>query len=283
MFNLLHTFQPNPVLISFGPFNIFYYGVFIVCGILIGSMIIFKLAEYYDIDKNTVIDSAFFVVLAAIAGGRLYHVLLEFPFYIKNPLNIFMLWRGGLAIHGAIIAGLITIYFFAKKHKLNPVLLAALYAPALAFGQALGRWGNYFNQELYGLPTSLPWGIPIEYGKRVAGYFNFDYFHPTFIYESAGNLLICALLLLLHKQFFNKKISAYSIILATYLLLYSLLRFGLEFVRIDKTPELLGLRFPQIASILLASVSIYLIYKNKAEFKKIFKKSPSIITKTDQV
>ena len=118
MFNFLHTFEPSPILISFGPFNIFYYGFFIVCGILIGSMIIFKLAEQYDINKNTVIDSAFIVVLAAIAGGRLYHVFLELPYYLDNPLNIIMLWRGGLAIHGAIIAGLLAIYLFAKKNKI---------------------------------------------------------------------------------------------------------------------------------------------------------------------
>jgi len=216
-------------------------------------MIIFKLAEKYDINKNTVIDSAFVVVLAAIAGGRIYHVFLELPFYMEHPLNIIMLWRGGLAIHGAIIAGLLAIYLFAKKHKLNPLLLASLYAPALALGQALGRWGNYFNQ------------------RRVADYSNYSFFHPTFLYESIGNSLIFIILFYLHKQFIKKRIKTYSLILACYLFLYSLLRFSLEFIRIDKTPELFGLRFPQIASLILISVTVFVFYKNREALKKLFR------------
>ncbi len=274
MFNFLHTFEPSPILISFGPFNVFYYGFFIVCGILLGSMIIFKLAEQYDINKNTVIDSAFIVVLSAIAGGRLYHVFLELPYYMDNPLNIIMVWRCVLEIHGAIICCFIAMYFFAKKNKLDIFLLAALYAPALALGQAIGRWGNYFNQELYGLPTNLAWGIPIESSRRVAEYYNFEFFHPTFLYESIGNLLIFIALYFLHKQFIKKKISAHAIIVATYLLLYSILRFSLEFVRIDKTPDLLGLRLPQIASIFISLIAVYLIYKNKNEIKKILTNKP---------
>jgi len=282
MFNVLHTFQPNPILISFGPFNIFYYGFLIVCGILLGSMIIFKLAEQYDINKNTVIDSAFIVVLSAIAGGRLYHVFLELPYYMDNPLNIIMLWRGGLAIHGAIIAGLLAIYFFAKKKKLNFFLLAALYTPALALGQAIGRWGNYFNQELYGLPTDKAWGIPIEAARRINEYSNYEFFHPTFLYESIGNLLIFIILFWLHKQFIKKDIKAYSVIIAVYLFLYSALRFSLEFIRIDKTPELLGLRFPQIASIILAMLASYVFYKNKESIKAIFNKNhPDKIEKNE--
>ncbi len=278
MFSFLHTFHPDPILISFGPFHIFYYGFFIVCGILLGSMIIFKLAEQYNINKNTVIDSAFVVVLSAIAGGRLYHVFLELPYYLEHPLNIVMLWRGGLAIHGAIIAGLLSIYLFAKKNKIDPVLLAALYAPALALGQALGRWGNYFNQELFGLPTNLPWGIPIDANRRIGEYYNYEFFHPTFLYESIGNLVIFAILFWLHKQFIKKSIKSYSVIIAVYLFLYSLLRFSLEFVRIDKTPELLGLRFPQIASLILIAVAFYIFYSNKNNLKLIFKK---INKKTD--
>lgn len=272
MFNFLHTFEPNPILISIGPFNIFYYGFFIVCGILLGSLLVFKLADKYQLDKNLVIDSAFVVVLSAIAGGRIYHVFLEIAYYLENPLNIFMLWRGGLAIHGAIIGGLLAIFFFARKHKLNYILLAALYTPALALGQAIGRWGNYFNQELFGKPTDLAWGIPIEVSRRVAGYYKHAYFHPTFLYESLGNLLILLVLLLVHRQFIKKDLKAYSLIIAVYLGLYSILRFSLEFLRIDVTPEFLGLRLPQIASLILIAISLYLIYRNKNEVSKIFKK-----------
>lgn len=273
MINFLHTFVPNSVIISFGPFNIFYYGVFIVIGILIGSVIIFKLAEHYDIDKNMVIDSAFYVVLSAIAGGRLYHVFLELPYYLEHPLNIFMLWKGGLAIHGAIIGGIIAIYYFSKKNKLNPLLLAALYTPALALGQALGRWGNYFNQELFGLPTDLPWGIPIQTANRVAPYLNSEYFHPTFLYESFGNLLIFIFLFWLHKLFIKRNSTAFALIIAFYLFFYSILRFSLEFIRIDKTPVIFGLRLPQYASVVLILVTIYIFYINRKELSALFKKN----------
>ncbi len=271
MTNFLHTFTPHPVLISFGPFNIYFYGFLIVCAILLGSLILFKLAEKYQIDKNTVIDSSFSVVLFAILGARIYDVLLEFPYYLEHPLQVFMIWKGGLAIHGAIIGGALAIYFFAKKHKLNPILLAALYTPVLALGQAIGRWGNYFNQELFGLPTNLPWGIPILPKNRVPEFLNYSYFHPTFLYESIGSVCIFLILLFLHKQFIKKKLHSYIIIVASYLLLYSFLRFALEFVRIDRAPEIFGLRFPQLASLILAALAIYIINKNRSELLKILK------------
>ena len=160
--------------------------------------------------------------------------------------------------------------------------MAALYTPALALGQAIGRWGNYFNQELYGLPTDQAWGIPIETTRRVQEYYNHEFFHPTFLYESIGNLLIFFILFWLHKQFIKKDITVYAVIIAAYLFLYSLLRFSLEFIRIDKTPELLNLRFPQIASIVLAFISIYIFYKNKQAIKQIFTKSNPNITPTDK-
>ncbi|PLX26709.1 prolipoprotein diacylglyceryl transferase [Candidatus Parcubacteria bacterium] len=269
--NFLHTFTPNSVLISFGPFTIYFYGFFIVCGILLGSTIVLKLAEKYHIEKNTIIDMAFWVIIVSIAGGRLYHIFLELPYYLEHPLQTVMIWRGGLAIHGAIIAGFFTTYFLAKKNQVNPIQLLAMFAPALALGQALGRWGNYFNQELFGLPTNLPWGIPIEYQKRVAGFEFYEYFHTTFLYESIGSVFIVIFLLYLHRVFIKNKIDKYEIIVAFYLLLYSILRFSLEFVRIDKTPELLGLRFPQIASIILAIISLYVIFKNKKTLCSLIK------------
>jgi phosphatidylglycerol:prolipoprotein diacylglycerol transferase len=273
MINFLHTFTPNSILISFGPFNIFYYGVLIVLGILLGSFLLFHLAKPYGISKDTLIDSAFYIVLSAIAGGRIYHVFLEWQYYLEHPLNIFMLWRGGLAIHGAIITGLLAIVWFAKKNKLNPLLLTSLYVPALALGQAIGRWGNYFNQELFGLPTNLPWGIPIDYLNRVQPFLDKEYFHPTFLYESVGNLLIFFLLFWLHKKIKYYTQDFHIFIICTYLFTYSLLRFSLEFIRIDQTITVFGLRWPQYMSLILMTVSIYLIYKNKNLIKK---KKPNI-------
>jgi len=267
MINFLHTFNPEPILISLGPLNIYWYGVFIILGVLAASLVVLKLAESYKISKSLVIDSIFYLVLFGIIGARLYHVFLELPFYVKNPLNIFMLWRGGLAIHGGIIAGLITGYYFARKHKLDFWQLAAIYAPALALAQAIGRWGNYFNQEIFGRPTDLPWGIPIATANRIPEFFNGQFFHPVFLYESTGNLLIFLALIYFHvwiiKKFDINKIKfiGYKLLTLGYLLLYSALRFLMEFIRIDSTPEYLGLRLPQIVSLLIILLSVLYGYK----------------------
>lgn len=258
MTNFLHTNIPDSILISIGPLNIYYYGVLIVIGILLGIIISVKLASYYNISKETVIDSAFYLIIFGLLGGRLYHIFLELPYYIENPLNIFKIWQGGLAIHGGIIAGIIATYYFAKKNRLSPILLASIYAPALALAQAVGRWGNYFNQELYGVPTDLPWGIPIQYAHRISSFTDFEFFHPTFLYESIGNFVIFLILILAHYFFLSKKKTDFNYIIALlYLVLYSVLRFVLEFIRIDKTPDFFGLRVPQIASIIIIIAAFY--------------------------
>src|SRR3989339_348799 len=268
MFDFLHTFTPDPILISVGSFAVHWYGLFIVSGILAATIVTFKLAEKYDIRKDTVIDTIFYLIVGGIAGARLYHIFLEFSYYLKNPLNVFKLWQGGLAIHGGIIAGVVVIYLLSKKYKINPWRMAAVFAPGLALAQAIGRWGNYFNQEIYGLPTALPWGIPIEPTNRIAEYFKFEYFHPTFLYESIGNFFIFLILVAGHAFIIkNKKFNdhSYLLLLASYLIAYSLLRFSLEFIRIDRTPELFGLRWPQIASLIIITVSSIFLYKMRAK------------------
>lgn len=257
MINFLHTNIPESILISIGPIHIFYYGLFIVTGILIGIFICLKLAEKYNIKKELIIDSAFWLITGGIIGGRIYHVFLEFPYYLENPIKIFKTWEGGLAIHGGIIAGIIISYFFAKKHKINLWMLSSIYVPALALAQTIGRWGNYFNQELFGKPTDLPWGIPILPENRIAEFYNHQYFHPTFLYESIGNFLIFITLMTIHYK--SKSPLKHQYITISYLILYSILRFSLEFVRIDTTPLFLGLRFPQIASIIISLISVTLI------------------------
>ena len=276
MFNFLHTNIPDSILINIGSIKIYWYGLFIVTGILAAMVVVLKLAEKYKISKETIIDSVFYLVISGIIGARAYHVFLELPYYLSNPLEIIKIWQGGIAIHGAIFAGIIAAYFFAKKHKINFWQLLAIYAPGAAIGQAIGRWGNYFNQELFGLPTNLPGGIPIEPINRALEYYGANYYHPTFLYESLGSLLIFAILIFLHHVFIKKDYPPeadqpragifYEIIVLVYLGLYSILRFSLEFIRIDKTPEILNLRFPQIISLLiLIIISIFLI-KNRKKY-----------------
>ena len=275
MINFLHTFNPEPILVSLGPVNIYYYGFFILLGSIVAISIALKLASFYNIKKDTIIDLAFWLIVGGIIGARIYHVLLELPYYLENPLSTFKIWQGGLAIHGGIIAGGIIIYLFSKKNKINFWLITSFLVPGLALAQAMGRWGNYFNGELFGLPTDKPWGIPISVANRPAEYINFEYFHPTFLYESLGNLSIFFVLIAIHilviKNKKQNKIIFYQLISIGYLILYSILRFSLEFVRIDRTPELLGLRFPQIASILIVFTSLVILFINNKNKKMRWK------------
>lgn len=262
MFNFLHTYNPEPILISLGPVNIYWYGLFIVTGILAGIMVVLKVAEKYDLPKNKIIDTIFWLVISGVIGARLYHVLLEFPFYLEHPLSIFAVWQGGLAIHGGLFAGGVVSIILAKRYKINYWLLLAIYTPGVALAQAIGRWGNYFNQELFGKPTDLPWGIPIEVIHRVGEYLNSEFFHPTFLYESIGNFLIFAGLLACHAWLIKNKNNFFQLCVIAYLMLYSLLRFSLEFIRVDITPEFFGLRWPQIVSLwVIAFNLLYLVIK----------------------
>ena len=271
MIHWLHTFQPPAILFSAGPINIYWYGLCLVTGMAAAFFIIFYLAKYYEISRDTIFDLSFWLISGGLVGARIYDVLLEFPYYIEHPGHILAIWRGGLAIHGAIIAGILIIWLFARRQNINFFKLSALIIPGLALGQAIGRWGNYFNQELFGRPTNLPWGIPINILNRPTAYINDIYFHPTFLYESLGCLTIFLVLFLLNvwvikRQRFPKMFYVWS--LGLYMILYSILRFMLEFIKIDTTPYLLGMRWPQIISLVMIAAAILLLFSPHARSQK---------------
>jgi phosphatidylglycerol---prolipoprotein diacylglyceryl transferase len=269
MFNFLHNFSPAPILFSFGSFHIYWYGLFIVLGVLAALTVSLWLAKKFGQSTNKIFDLAFYAIIAGIIGARLYHVALEWPYYSQNLWNIFKVWQGGLAIHGGLIGGLLVVLYFCWKEKINFWLLAAIFAPGIALGQAIGRWGNYFNQELFGTPTDLPWGIPIEIINRPINYISAEFFHPTFIYESLGDLAIFLILLFLVLKFLKKGWKNYKIIFLSYLILYSILRFSLEFLRTDTTAYVFGFRWPQIFSLTIIAISTILIFLPKNIISKI--------------
>lgn len=265
MIEFLHYFQPSPILFSWKGLNIHWYGLFIVLGIILGTTVATKLGRYYRVSKELILDLAFWLILSSIVGARLYYIFLKFSYYSADPIEILKIWKGGLAIHGAIIGGLIVLILFARfasglsgNAKKNFWLLASLVAPAAVLGQAIGRWGNYFNQELFGKPTNLPWGIPIQLSNRPVEFINQKFFHPAFLYESLGDLVIFLALIGLHVWIIKKHKRNYEIVAVGYLVLYSILRFGMEFIRIDKTPIIWGLRLPQVASIIIIILALLL-------------------------
>lgn len=271
MISFLHTYHPKAILSTIGPISIHWYGLAIVIGIILAILITLYIAKLYNIKRDLVFDLAFYLLIFGIIGARLYDVLLFLPYYINSPISVFKIWEGGMAIHGGIIAGILTIYFFAKKHNLSFWKLSSLITPGIALGQAIGRWGNYFNQELFGLPSSLPWSIPIDIANRPINYIQNIYFHPTFLYESLGNLLIAIILILIIYYIFKKgKLNnkSFIIITALYMVLYSILRFSLEYIRLDKAPYFLGLRWPQVISIIIIIIFIIIPIYNNYEHKK---------------
>ena len=262
MISFLHSFNPSAVIFGIGPLHMHWYGLCLVSGMLAALAVSFWLASYYDIRRDDIFDLSFWLIIGGLAGARLYDVILELPYYIAHPWQILAIWQGGLAIHGAILAGLIIILAFARRKGIDFFKMSSLLVPGVALGQAIGRWGNYFNQELFGRPTSLPWGIPIDIMNRPTAYITESYFHPTFLYESLGCLAIFILLAFLNlwairKNRLSRRFYVWS--LGLYMILYSVLRFSLEYIKIDATPYFLGMRWPQIASLLLATGGIILL------------------------
>ena len=254
-------------MFSVGPVHIYWYGFFIVLGIVAAISVGLKLAKYYGIKTDYILDLSFWLVIAGIAGARIFHILIEWQYYLSQPSEIFNFRQGGLAIHGAIIFGLAALYIFTKKRKINFWILSGLLVPGLALAQSFGRWGNYFNQELFGKATSLPWGIPIKIMNRPFEYMNFNYFHPAFLYESLGDLIIFIILIAWHVIILKKKSpgkpfsSAGKKIVLSYLVLYSFLRFMTEFIRVDPAYVFAGLRHAQITSLLIiAAAGACLLY-----------------------
>ena len=263
----LNTFYPNPLLIDFGFFDIRYYGLFFMLGSLTGIFLTLNLGKRGNMRSETIIDFAMFALIFGIIGARLYDVFLELPYYINAPQEIFKIYKGGLAIHGGIIGGVIGGVIFARRRNIPILPILAISTPGLALAQAVGRWGNYFNQELFGLPTDLPWGIPIVLNHRPPQFADFTYFHPTFLYESLFLLAFSVTLYTIIKKAMERN-ETYFHALWLYLIMTGLLRFLLEFIKIDTTPIIFNLRWPQIAGLIMVLAGcIGLIHNSKREMK----------------
>ncbi len=260
MFNFLHNYIPDPIFLNLGVVKIHWYGFLMVVGGLLALWIVIRLARQEKIKADQIVDLAFYWLVFSVIGARLYYVLYAWEYYRENLWDIVKVWEGGLAIHGILIGGFLAVLYFVQKNKLNFWRLADLIVPGLALAQAIGRVGNYFNQEIFGKPTDLPWGIPIEALYRPAQYLNNEYFHPTFLYESLGNLIIFGILITLTCLKIKGKVNwPAGVLFGGYLILYSIQRFCLEFLRIDYSPVIFGVRWAMVFSGLIIVGSLILI------------------------
>ncbi len=264
----------NPVMFTIGNIEIRWYSVLILVGVLLGMLLATLDGKRKGIDKDTIFDLGFYVVIFGILGARLYYCLFNYQVYKHDLLEVFKVWNGGLAIHGGIIAGIITIIVFAKKKNIKPLLLTDLIAPSLILAQAIGRWGNFFNSEAHGPATSFAFLesltiIPkfIIRGMRIDGI----YYHPTFYYESLWCLL--GFIILISIKWFIKNLKTGQLT-CIYLVWYSLGRFFIESLRTDSL--MVGkYKMAQIISILtiIISIILFIIITIKKEEKPVIEET----------
>lgn len=248
--------SPGSEIMRLGPVVLRWYGLLIASAVLIGVFLSQYLASRRQVDPELLGDLAVWLVIGAIPCARIYYVLFQWQNYASRPGDIIAIWKGGIAIHGAIIGGIIASLIFARLNRIPFWQLADLVAPSLILGQAIGRWGNFFNSEAFGGPTDLPWKLFIPPDRRPLEYVNFEYFHPTFLYESLWNLMVFGLLLtLFFRGLRGKPHLKLGTIFLVYMISYSLGRFWIEGLRTDSL--MLGpLRIAQVVSLLAIGLGV---------------------------
>ena len=252
----------NPILIDLGIIQIYWYSVIILAAILIGSAIFLKAAKKEGYNEEFLTNTLFYMVIFSIVGARLYYVIFNIGYYAKNPFEIIAVWNGGLAIHGGIIGGSLCLLYNARKNKKSFLRLTDLLAPSLILGQAIGRWGNFFNSEAHGPEVARTVLENMHIPKFIINGMNIDgvYYHPTFFYESIWCLLGFILLLVLKKKTKLRRGGLTGI----YFIWYSVARFFIEGLRTDSL--MLGsFKIAQVISVILFMLGLYLLFRKKKD------------------
>ena len=251
--------SPSQILFTIFGVNIYYYGVIMALAIACGTLVSdFIGTKYYNFPKDTFIDIAPYVIISGIIGARLYYCLMDYDFYLRFPTEIVAIRHGGMSIHGAVLGGWFGLWIFSKRRRIQLLRLCDISAIGLSIGQAIGRWGNFFNSEAYGAPTNLPWKLYIAPQYRQVPFADVSYYHPAFLYESILDIIIFFILVF----FVNTKVSSKSGNLALiYLILYSIARILVETCRIDSVRYIFGIPVAIIVSAGIIIISGILLFK----------------------
>jgi phosphatidylglycerol:prolipoprotein diacylglycerol transferase len=227
--------------ISIFGFEIFYYGLILMSGVLAGILLAGREAKRKQLNLDFLYDSIPWILFGGIVGARLWHIFTPPPsmvaqgittkFYLTHPLDAINIRAGGLGIPGAVLGGLLAFFWFSKRKQKNFAKWIDIFTPAIPLGQAIGRWGNFINQEVYGAPTTLPWAIYISPENRLAEFSHVEYYHPIFLYESLWNLGSVFLLLWISRKYKDKMLDGDLFLI--YLVTYPTIRILLDFLRLD--------------------------------------------------
>ncbi|RBW71191.1 prolipoprotein diacylglyceryl transferase [Bacillus taeanensis] len=242
--------------LELGPLTVYWYGVIIATGALLGLWLAVRESERLGLKKDTFVDLVMWAVPIAILSARFYYVLFSWSHYKDNPADIIKIWEGGIAIHGALIGSVVTAVVFAKKRGLSFWKIADIAAPSIILGQAIGRWGNFMNQEAHGGPVSREFLESLNLPEFIINqmYIDGTYYHPTFLYESLWNIIGFVGLLLLRKANLRR-----GELFLTYVIWYSIGRFFIEGLRTDSLMLTETLRMAQFISIVLIGLAVVLI------------------------
>jgi len=236
--------SPGEIFFSIGPITVYWYGVMIATAFLTGLTVVLHSAKKQDISQDRVMNLSALLLVGGVVFARLYYVVFKWDYFSQHPAKILMTWEGGLSIHGVIIGCFLLLLVYTHINKLNLLQYTDLFAPGLILGQAIGRWGNFFNSEAYGGLTDWPIRVFIP---------GFGLAHPTFLYESVWNLTVFVILFFILRKRFSGK---FGVITCSYLILYSLGRFIIEGLRIDNIYTILGLHIAEFTSLLLIIAGI---------------------------
>jgi prolipoprotein diacylglyceryl transferase len=235
---------PSPSENTIGPFHV--YGILLAVGVVVGSMITERRWKRWGHDPREWQSVVIVTVVLGLVGARLYHVATDYEKFEGDWLRVFQVWKGGLSIWGVVIGGMLGMIIICRVRRYDTLGLMDAACIGLVVAQALGRWGNWFNQELFGKPTTLPWGLEIDPVHRPSGYEQSETFHPTFLYESLFCIVLVVALLQIEKRFRLKR----GQVGACYIMGYTFGRFFLEHLRIDDAKHVLGWRVNAWVSLL---------------------------------
>ena len=247
-------YSPGEVAFSINGFCIYWYGIILACAIFVGYLTVERISIDSSIPNNFWIENTPILILSGILGARLYYCAINYQYYSCHILEIFDIRQGGLSVHGAIIMGIIILLTLSKINNINFWKLSDYICCALPLSQSIGRWGNFFNNEAFGIPTNGNWGLYIPIQNRPAEYMQNDLFHPTFLYESICDFIIFCITIYLIKK--NIK-SGYITLL--YLILYSATRIVVEYLRTDSLLNIYNIPIAQIVSVIIIITSMSFI------------------------